>query len=493
MPDTCFPQAPPLQCSRRAPSRARPPLFVASEFCRRPGFGRHHPLSIPRVSAVLALCEQLGWLDERRVPRQPRPPASPNSRGSTTPTTWRRCSAAMRPVEWSLRYASGTVSAASRIRCSRACSSGPRRRSAARSWRPSSRSRAGSCSIRPAARTTAGATARAASAFSTTRCSRSGACSTAGAARVLYLDLDAHHGDGVQDGLPRRAAGAHRLDPRARPLAAQRRRGRHGPRLRAQPAGAGRVQRQRAGLPDGRGGVAAGRDASTRRRWSSPAAPTRSPATRCRRMALSNVALWDAVERGIGALAAGRGARRRRLQSVDAGALLDRAVGAVEPPASPDGVAGAGAANLARPGLRPGRGRGRGPGVAHHARRCATARAGARGGEILWRRRGVRCMSWLESVAAIEEYEDVALDAALVAELERAAARQPARPIRFSTPTFKDYASTELKGCGKNSFPVVLDHRRRLRPQLRPLSRRDPEADAGRPPRRRCSTRRCAT
>jgi uncharacterized radical SAM superfamily protein len=62
-------------------------------------------------------------------------------------------------------------------------------------------------------------------------------------------------------------------------------------------------------------------------------------------------------------------------------------------------------------------------------------------------------MSWLESVAAIEEYEDVALDAALVAELERAAARQPARPIRFSTPTFKDYASTELTGCGKNSFP----------------------------------------
>ena len=62
-------------------------------------------------------------------------------------------------------------------------------------------------------------------------------------------------------------------------------------------------------------------------------------------------------------------------------------------------------------------------------------------------------MSWLESIGGIEEYEDVALDAALVAELERAAAPQPARPIRFSTPTFKDYASTELKGCGKNSFP----------------------------------------
>jgi uncharacterized radical SAM superfamily protein len=61
-------------------------------------------------------------------------------------------------------------------------------------------------------------------------------------------------------------------------------------------------------------------------------------------------------------------------------------------------------------------------------------------------------MSWLESVAAIEEYEDVTFDAGLVGEFERAAAAE-ARVIRFSTPTFKDYASTELKGCGRNSFP----------------------------------------
>jgi hypothetical protein len=62
-------------------------------------------------------------------------------------------------------------------------------------------------------------------------------------------------------------------------------------------------------------------------------------------------------------------------------------------------------------------------------------------------------MAWLEYIAEIEEYEDVALDAALVADLEQAAAGAAARPIRFSTPTFKDYASTELKGCSKNSFP----------------------------------------
>ena len=62
-------------------------------------------------------------------------------------------------------------------------------------------------------------------------------------------------------------------------------------------------------------------------------------------------------------------------------------------------------------------------------------------------------MTWLESIGAIEEYEDVVLDAALVADLERRAADAAPRPIRFSTPTFKDYASTELKGCSKNSFP----------------------------------------
>ncbi len=62
-------------------------------------------------------------------------------------------------------------------------------------------------------------------------------------------------------------------------------------------------------------------------------------------------------------------------------------------------------------------------------------------------------MAWLESIGTIEEYEDVVLDVALVAELERAAAASTTRPIRFSTPTFKDYASTELKGCSKNSFP----------------------------------------
>ncbi len=63
-------------------------------------------------------------------------------------------------------------------------------------------------------------------------------------------------------------------------------------------------------------------------------------------------------------------------------------------------------------------------------------------------------MNWLESVQVLEELEDANLDAALIAQFEQAAATRPVAPIRFSTPTFRDYTSTELSGCGKNSFPA---------------------------------------
>lgn len=63
-------------------------------------------------------------------------------------------------------------------------------------------------------------------------------------------------------------------------------------------------------------------------------------------------------------------------------------------------------------------------------------------------------MAWLDTLAGIEALEDAPFDPALVAALERAAAPGPARPIRFSTPTFRSYSGCELSGCGKNSFPA---------------------------------------
>jgi len=63
-------------------------------------------------------------------------------------------------------------------------------------------------------------------------------------------------------------------------------------------------------------------------------------------------------------------------------------------------------------------------------------------------------MTWLESLQGIEELEDAEFDAALVAEMERSAPVNGQRMVRFSTPTFKEYESTELQSCGKNSFPA---------------------------------------
>ena len=63
-------------------------------------------------------------------------------------------------------------------------------------------------------------------------------------------------------------------------------------------------------------------------------------------------------------------------------------------------------------------------------------------------------MGWLDAMQDIEDLEDAEFDAALVADFERHADRVVSRPIRFSTPTFKEYESSELEGCGKNSFPA---------------------------------------
>ena len=63
-------------------------------------------------------------------------------------------------------------------------------------------------------------------------------------------------------------------------------------------------------------------------------------------------------------------------------------------------------------------------------------------------------MSWLDSILAIEELEDAEFDLELIDRMESAAAQTQLAPIRFSTPTFKDYASAELQGCSKNSFPA---------------------------------------
>ncbi|MBT8075312.1 MAG: radical SAM protein, partial [Gammaproteobacteria bacterium] len=61
---------------------------------------------------------------------------------------------------------------------------------------------------------------------------------------------------------------------------------------------------------------------------------------------------------------------------------------------------------------------------------------------------------WLDAVQAIEDLEDADFDASLVTDMQQKAVEAPSRLVRFSTPTFKEYESSELQSCGKNSFPA---------------------------------------
>ena len=61
---------------------------------------------------------------------------------------------------------------------------------------------------------------------------------------------------------------------------------------------------------------------------------------------------------------------------------------------------------------------------------------------------------WLDRLHGIEPLEDAEFDGGLVAEMQRLAPTVLDRPIRFSTPTFKEFETSELEGCGKNSFPA---------------------------------------
>ncbi len=46
-----------------ASETARPAVFVGSEIYRQASFGRNHPLAIPRIATVMDLCDSLGWFD----------------------------------------------------------------------------------------------------------------------------------------------------------------------------------------------------------------------------------------------------------------------------------------------------------------------------------------------------------------------------------------------------------------------------------------------
>jgi acetoin utilization protein AcuC len=179
------------------PSLAGETRFVTSDIFRQPAFGRNHPLSIARQSGVLDLCEQLGWLEPGH--QLTCEPATVDTLTRFHDLTYvealkRASERGMATVEERERYAFGTME--------NPLFPGLFERAASTvdgAIRSAEVALAGGTAFHPAGGTHHGRRDRAC-----------GFCYfndpvfailtllEGGAERVMYIDLDAHHGDGVQ-------------------------------------------------------------------------------------------------------------------------------------------------------------------------------------------------------------------------------------------------------------------------------------------------------
>ena len=187
-----------IDAARPIRGPAKPSLYVGSEVYRQRAFGRHHPLSIIRVSGVVDLCGMLGWFDAEQY------------RDSPVATTEQLQLFHDRDYIEALREADarGSVDKAVRDRYRIGTMENPlfpgvfRRASTAvgGSIHAAELAMDGRVVFHPSGGTHHGRADRA-----------SGFCYfndpvfavltflARGIERVLYVDLDAHHGDGVQD------------------------------------------------------------------------------------------------------------------------------------------------------------------------------------------------------------------------------------------------------------------------------------------------------
>jgi acetoin utilization protein AcuC len=192
-----------LSPSNRAHSRLAP-LFVGHAIYRQAAYGSNHPLAIPRVESVMDLCSALGWLGESEFRESPR--------ASMDELAWFHASDYVQ----ALRHASetGRVDIDVRRRYAIGTMENPvfpgvferAATSVGGSILAAELALEGRIVFHPAGGTHHGRRDRA-----------SGFCYfndpvfailallNAGVGRVVYVDLDAHHGDGVQDAFARDA------------------------------------------------------------------------------------------------------------------------------------------------------------------------------------------------------------------------------------------------------------------------------------------------
>lgn len=174
------------------------PVFIGNDIYRHSSLGGKHPLSIPRVSTVMDLCRALGWLDQGNY-RESRP-ATPDELGIFhCPDYVAAVMAAERslavPAEESIRYNIGRGGNPVYSTMFRRPATGVGGSLMAARWLRE----AGGIIYSPGGGTHHGMRAQA-----------SGFCYfndaavaisdwlASGLSRIAYIDLDVHHGDGVQ-------------------------------------------------------------------------------------------------------------------------------------------------------------------------------------------------------------------------------------------------------------------------------------------------------
>lgn len=175
-----------------------PPLFVGHDLYRRAAYGSHHPLAIPRVETATDLCVALGWLGEGEFRVSPRA-SEEQLQAFHTPEYVGALREATR---------SGQVSPEVRSRHAIGTMENPlfpglferAATSVGGSIRAAELALEGRAAFHPAGGTHHGRPDRASGfcyfndpVFAILTLMREGVKS------VLYVDLDAHHGDGVQD------------------------------------------------------------------------------------------------------------------------------------------------------------------------------------------------------------------------------------------------------------------------------------------------------
>jgi acetoin utilization protein AcuC len=176
-----------------------PPRLVRSDIFRGSSYGPKHPLAIPRVPATLDLCAALGWLPEAQTLESPRATAEELARFHDPAYI-----AALRRAE-----ADQAVDAATRARFGIGANGNPVYREVFR--RPATAAggtllaarltaAGGGIVYNPGGGTHHGMPARA-SGFCYVNDPVLGllAWRDAGLAPLLYVDIDAHHGDGVEE------------------------------------------------------------------------------------------------------------------------------------------------------------------------------------------------------------------------------------------------------------------------------------------------------